>query len=61
MSAYDNYMIQYQDIDLIDINNIICEAISDTGTDIDSVEMIAPALFARGYIIIPIEKEVSNA
>jgi len=61
MSAYDNFMIQYQDIDLIDINNIICEAIRDTGTDIDSVEMIAPALYARGYIIVPIEKEDSNA
>lgn len=62
MSVFDNFMIQYQDADLMDINNVIFEAISEAGADIDSVEMIVPALFIRGYIIVPIEKkEVANA
>ena len=55
MGAYDNFMIQYQDIDLTDINNIIFETLSEAGNDIDSVEMVVPALFARGYMIVPIE------
>jgi len=62
MSAFDNFMIQYQDADLIDINNVIFEAISEAGATIDSVEMILPALFARGYVVVEIKKkEVANA
>lgn len=62
MSAFDDFMIQYQDADLMDINNIIFEAISEAGADIDSVETIVPALFVRGYVIVPIEKkEVADA
>ncbi len=58
MGAFDNFMIHYQNIDLVDINNIIFETLSEDGNDIDSVEMVAPALFARGYIIV--KKEVSG-
>lgn len=59
MSAFDNCMIQYQHIDLMDINNIIFETLHEAGADIDNVEMVVPALFARGYVIVPIE-EINN-
>lgn len=62
MSAFDAFMIQYQDADLMDINNVIFEAISEAGVTIDSVETILPALFVRGYVVVDIEKkEVADA
>jgi hypothetical protein len=57
MSAFDAFMIQYQDADLMDINNVIFEAISEAGATIDSVETILPALFARGYVVVEIKKK----
>ncbi len=58
MSAFDNFMIQYQDADLIDINNVLFEIIAEH-TDYDGVEILVRALFARGYVIVPI-KDVCN-
>ena len=61
MGAFDNFMIHYQNVDLMDINNVIFEALIEGGNDVDSVEMVAPALYARGYVIVPIEgKEVGD-
>jgi hypothetical protein len=58
MGAFDNFMIQYQDSDLTDINNVLFEIIAEYA-DYDGVEILVRALFARGYVIVPI-KEVGN-
>lgn len=61
MGLIKDFFWHYQNIDLVDINNIILETLSEAGNDIDSVDMVVPALFSRGYMIIPIpEKEVSD-
>lgn len=52
MSKFDDFMIHYQDIDLVDINNVILESVVESGLNIDDVEMIVLGLFARGYVII---------
>jgi hypothetical protein len=58
MGAFDNFMIQYQDSDLTDINNVLFEIIAEYA-DYDGVEILVRALFVRGYVIVPI-KEVGN-
>jgi hypothetical protein len=58
MGAFDNFMIQYQGADLTDINNVLFEIIAEHA-DYDGVEILVRALFARGYVIVPI-KEVGN-
>jgi hypothetical protein len=58
MGAFDNFMIQYQDADLTDINNVLFEIIAEYA-DYNGVEIFVRALFDRGYVIVTI-KEVGN-
>ena len=62
MSVFDNFIVHYQDIDLVDINNIILESLQESGNDINTIETVVLSLYAQGYVIVPInEKEVTNA